>query len=32
MCRKLLANHVIEDVRFQVETVKREKAGATSTE
>ena len=32
MCRKLLANHVIEDVRFQVETVKREKAGAARTE
>jgi phosphoribosylformylglycinamidine synthase len=33
MCRKLLANHVIEDVRFQVETVTgREKAGAASSE
>src|SRR5207302_1564427 len=33
MCRKLLANHVIEDVRFQVEAVAdREQAGAARTE
>ena len=33
MCRKLLANHVIEDVRFQVEKVSgREKAEAASSE
>jgi phosphoribosylformylglycinamidine synthase len=33
MCRKLLANHVIEDVRFQVEKLaSKEKAGAASPE
>ena len=33
MCRQLLANHVIEDVRFQVERVEtaRVRSGATPT-
>ena len=31
MCRKLLANHVIEDVRFQVEKAELAEGGATAT-